>query len=664
MEINLKTNEYDGLDIKGLTNLYVRNGIVAGHFKHYFDSRRSTLSVLSIKTLIGQFAKLESTEAILPNEEQSRILRLTFSHLAANVVGQMSDAKTSISTENVISTALMANQTGKMFVTFQGGITPTYTLFEREEDNEGNSPVLGHIKVVAGTPVYNQQIANAYKRLLNFKTVPVAASVVVNLAVTVASTMKFNTEKMCYPRITVPTKQRVIGFDKGILVTGLANVASQKLTHQPAGISTIIADIAKNSPKILKLLESYPVGKLGKTVNEIRPVPFLGGKTFAEHSIKILKQFHTEGSNQLSKAKEYIKDFDTGFKSVNAALKWRAALDIVFGDNSEPGHHWPTIAYYGAGGARARRVFENRAHVHAYDIAISPRETKKVSIDDFKKWKIDTWTTRDIFQHHDFVEETFVSDIFMESWKQDIDRNGHKFVSGVLKGQIVNDSLVTCAKLPPTRLIKGFLPDEDEMLLYADCFPFVAMRICRPLTHEIIYAKHDIVEGASFEWLDAEKNVIPFKRIIKAHTDWFAADAPSPSIHRRVAWISGPDVFKEFIKDCWVALCDELSFQQRRFALDPRNIASSPHNRDWGLGQDDLPCLFVPKHMRANAINAMDNNSSFFGLNCENEVYGDDDLMDYMDTMGAVDPGEMELDDTGGTDSIIADLSAIDLDEF
>jgi len=635
MEITLNTSRYAGLDLKARTELYVANGVGIAHLKWYVDTIRGTFKPLTLRNLKILCPKLDATPPEEPSSANIALLKETFCLQSAVAISQISDTKASVTTENVVSLGLMANQTQRFDVLFQGGDVPTYHFAKKPDEiteNDGTQEKIGQIRVVSGVAVFGKPICEVYKNM-GFKSVAPATSYAVNAGVIVAVTMKFNNDSDCILHPYIPVKMSVPGVERQMLTTGFANIAQTSFKHKPCSVYTVVADIAKKSDIVEKMLKPYEVGTLGQPVVQVQRTPMIAGCSFSDTPRDILQQWHTEGLSQFGKAKQLIKDSDTGFKAMNAPMKWKWVLEVLSQVKTwekvykqtevkvdervevqnvvEDVEREMVIAFYGAAGGRARRVFENKALVVAYDLKESPAVTKKVSENDFIKYKIDRWITKDIFQHEIFDETAFVSDIFMESWKGKIDPNGHKFVSGVLRGQIVNDSLVTCKRLPSVRAIKGFIPPTEFMKLYDGTYPFVAFRVCRPITCELIYLKVDTRD--QFEQ-------------VKSSVALLLKNNPT-YLKDRIRIINTPDDFESFLKFIMVCVCEELNFQQRKLSLDPRIIMASPHNRKWSLESDELPCLFVPKHMRVNCVNSMDNNSALFGGVVENERWTDEDFM-------------------------------------
>lgn len=444
---------------------------------------------------------------------------------------------------------------------------------------------------------------------------------VANLSSIVAATFQFNAAKDAVPRQFVPSKMALPGVEKQLLTNALSDFVITSFKHNPCSAYVAAADICKMSARLVPVIKlKKPMGADKKIVN-LSPV--IGSRTFRDLSIDVLKKFWREGYLQLAKSKDLIKNSDTGFSSINCPLKWKMPLEFVTGDPDEHDFN-PSkrISYWGAGGNRARRMFDRRGVVMAYDLKASPVVTKKVTLDDFAKYKIYPWVVKDVFQQSNFNgADVFVSDIYIDNWAldQSPDPHGHKFVSGILRGQIVNGDNVSCKHMPPIRLVKGFLPTIEEMRQYDGSYPFWGFRVCRPLTTEVIYLKAQNATVADQFALNTEMMTVNY----------------GSEFAKRCKLIHDSTEYSMWVKECWVAVCDELNFQQRRLCLDPRDMMASPANRKWGLVAADLPCLFVPKHMRGGAINALDVNSSYFGSVVLNQVWDEEDAEDLAEAFRA-----------------------------
>jgi len=621
MEISENINETVRLDLKKRTDLYVANNITIENFRWHYNTRRDAMTPLTIRTFKQLCPKLETVDPKEPTEDQKRVLLETFSLQAATAISQIHDGKAAVSTENIISLSLMSNQMRRFDVGFFGGDVPTYKFckiagrddFEEKGDDEikeKKQDFLGQIRVVSGVPVFGAAICTQFKDM-GFKTITPVTAASVNTGVIVAVTMKFNTENNCIPHPFIPTKLGVPGCERQMLQTSFASLAMENFKHKPASVYQIVADMAKKADVLDRIFKAYGPGELGVPVSRVQATPVIGGMGLTDNPRSLLISWHTAGLQQMGKARQLVKDCDTGFKAMNAPMKWKFPLDIVHDMFTEVS---PVIALYGAAGGRARRLFENKGRIVAYDLKESPVPTKKVSEYDFEKYKIDRWVVRDIFQHDSFEEDAFVSDIFIDTWKRkNIDADGHKFVSGVLRGHIINDSVITCKKLPAVRAIKGFIPNVDQVKLYDGTYPFAAFRVCRPITKEVIYVSVG-TEDLNVKLQLAVQSIVEQNPV---------------TLENRVFWITNATDFEDFLKLTTVCICEELNFQQRKMALDPRIVIASPHNRKWGLDPEELPCLFVPKHMRMGAVNSIDMNSSLFGKIVEHEQWTDNDFEDH-----------------------------------
>jgi len=143
-------------------------------------------------------------------------------------------------------------------------------------------------------------------------------------------------------------------------------------------------------------------------------------------------------------------------------------------------------------------------------------------------------------------------------------------------------------------------------------------RVCRPLTTEVIYLRVDKI-GDVDDPAEVSKRIDIFKK----NFNWFPGT--------RCELITSKMEFELFITRCYAFCCEELNFQQRRMASDPREVYASSHNRNWGLRSQDLPCLFVPKGMRGVGVNAVDKEANMFGIAVMKEQMVTDDFNEFME---------------------------------
>lgn len=616
MEFNDVRKDDDSLGLPEICDLYIRSGITLEIYKWKFDEQFKFMTRATIETTRQLCAKLSASSSVEPTAAQKIVLEKTFGHMATHAMAQISDAKASVSTENIVPLLCMANQTGKLNVEFVGGCVPVLNIVTTDQV----TPQKVCVKIISGVPSYGDKVS-ASMLSLGMKTCLVATSIAVNAASMIAVSHKFSLDKSCAGHPFIPPNVYVPGSKDGRLTTGFSNVVMKRFQHTPASVYQLIADTAKNSHKLETWLNTYPKGALGVPKTDVLAVPRLNGRDFKDLSIPILKSYYEKGYNQLGKAKDYLKNTDVGYSGLNAPLKWRIPIEVVTGSPDQQGFKKSlTCVYYGAGGNRARAMMENRMLIDAYDLKVSPAPTKKVSGDDMKRLKIYTWKVKDIFTHQETKHNIFVSDVYIPSWKVEgsEDQNGHKFVSGIIKGVIQNGDLVTCKKLPPARLVKGFLPSVEEIPVYDGCYPFWMWRVCRPLTTEIIYLRVDNVGDVNDIRVVSDRI-----DIFKKNFGWFPGT--------RCELINNKLEFELFITRCYAFCCEELNFQQRRMASDPREVYASSHNRNWGLRSQDLPCLFVPRGMRGVGVNAVDKEANMFGIAVMKEQMVNDDYNDFME---------------------------------
>jgi len=660
MEIKVRENPYGNLNLDTRVQLYIKSQLTIEKCKWYYDTKRATLAPATIKYFRQICAKLETVIGVEPNDEQKRVLDATWGFAGAIAINQIADSKTSVCTENVISFVCMGSQIEKFNVEFVGGPTPSYvihspTLTKTPEVPQGEYPELGRVGVVGGVPFWNRPTTEAIKNI-GAKTIAPVHPLAANIGSFVGIAFQFNSARDCQPRNYIPAKVSIPGTTNQMLTTEFADWAMGTFHSNPASAYGTASLIASQSDKVVPYFNRN-TAKLGLPLDSVKRVPLFQGRTLHDLPVNVLKKYYREGYDQLGKAKDLVRNADTGYSSMNAPLKWRMPLEICSGNPDRPGFKKRVvISYWGAGGSRARRMFERRGQVVAYDLQPTPVVTKKVTKEDFAKFKIYDWIVKDIFQHQAFdpKETLFVSDIYIDHWgsPQSTDPHGHKFVSGIIRGQIVNGDNVTCSKMPTVRLVKGFLPEEDEMVHYEKCYPFFVFRVCRPLTSEIIYLKADTQK--QMKYLSDRCNDVDID---------FGGE-----LVKRSFLITNAKEYSEFVRACWICVCEELNFQQRRVSLDPRDMVTSPYNRKWNLSALDLPCLFVPKHMRGGGISSADVVSSFFEHNVLGISWNEQDAYDLVAEAHNAHAGDgNDSISTGGSNKRELHVEKIDLgndDEF
>jgi hypothetical protein len=604
MEIKVDVDAKKLYSLPELVRMFLSVSLEIEHFKFYYEEAKKLLSPRTIREVHVICPKLEGAGIKEPNDEQMAVLKSTFSLQAIRAIAEVSDKKATVTTETALPHILMASQVDRCEVEFSGGQVPTYLIREKDSKEFAKK-----INVIAGVPSYNSKVCETFVHL-GFKTSLPAHSKVVNLASTLAVTHHFGLDRACLPVQFVPAGHLVAGTTKGALTTALATFCQDVFTHLPCSAAVTVADVSKQSDTILKLLDRDDIKHkvLGLPMDTVLAQPRLGGREFKDLTMDQLSKYSKEILGQFSRSRNLVKDFDTGYSAMNAPLKWRLPLEAVTGNPDSPGFARNfTCCYYGAAGSRARRVVERRAKVSAYDLKTSPAPTKKITVDDFSRLQIYQWKIKDVFSQLKTTEDIFLSDIYMPMWKvdQSPDPGGHHFVSGVIRGVLVNGETDVAPIASRYRLVKGFVPSTLEVPKYDSCYPFFAFRVSRPLTHEIIYLKTNGDDERISKNLEAMAMEIP-------------------SLSSRSMYVATRQHFELFLKSFLVSVCEEASYQVRRPTGDPRIITSSPNNRDWGLASKDMPCLFVPKGMRVSALNAIEVNSSCFGTVVMGETLGDD----------------------------------------
>jgi len=636
-DFNDKIGLDEALNFEQLCQLYSQRGVTMEDFKWKFDQEIAVMKPATIRVFFGMCPKLASTTGVVPSLPMQALLAKTFGPMAASALSQVTDKQATVCTENIMSIVLMGAQVKKLDVQFLGGPVPRLTMSMMPTESLPTPPLLS-VKIVSGVPSFDVKVCTSLLAIgmkVSTPVSPLTATACAQIAVTHRPT----TDKLLLPHPIIPGKVDVPGFKDGRIGTAFGNLIAKGFRHAPCSVLTLISDTAQNCEKMDTWFLKYKGKELGIDEKFVLKVPTLGGRNFQDLEMDVLKDYHRRGYDQFGKAKDFIKNTDIGYPGLNAPLKWKLPIELITGSPDDKGFkRTMKCSYWGAGGNRARAMFERRGLITAYDLKASPAPTKKVSAEDMKRLKIFEWNVKDIYSHRNFAgDDIFISDIYMSKWKTQgsDDPSGHKFVSGILRGRVESGDNVTCSSMPNVRIIKGFLPSLLESRIYDEtshpetkevivpsCFPFVAFRVCRPITTEVIYLKID--NSVEIETAQAVYNNIPIL-------------TENAKAYGRIHLIKTLDQFQRFVKACYICCCEEVNFQQRRLAADPRKVYASAHNRMWGLRVDDLPCLFVPKGMRGVGVNAIDANSALFGMAVEGETIGEDDifqLMAELDTSG------------------------------
>jgi len=307
-----------------------------------------------------------------------------------------------------------------------------------------------------------------------------------------------------------------------------------------------------------------------------------------------------------------IKNSDTCWTSLNAPLKWIPPITMITGAQYRAvdegfvpiklGQSYfcsggQRISYWGAAGNRARNVFENRGTVFAYDMQQCQKFKDASMQASAAKYRIASWITADIYGAKEIPGDVFVSDIFMDSWnKRDgVDYHGHAFVSGLLSGKVTNGNVTTCDTMPPTRLVKGFVPEDEYFQLYEEAYPFIVWRVCRPNSRELIYMK-------------VPDNVVPPRnKMLKALMYLFNTDFST-----RFAIVHDRQEFEMFATKTMRHVVADINYHIRRMVVDPFIVSVSPEVRTWGIHRSDMPLLYAPKKFRYSNAEIADDMSGVF----------------------------------------------------
>jgi len=343
-------------------------------------------------------------------------------------------------------------------------------------------------------------------------------------------------------------------------------------------------------------------------------------------------------SNSIGKKRSLFKMSDTGAREINASLKWSFALSYVSGcpfgsvgvDRFCEFDFKPhlTCAYFGAAGNRARQAFENRFRVSAFDKKEPIVYNAKMTVEVLKEFRMMNWAEQDVLlytRHHEF--DVFASDVYMKQWQRNgRDPRGHKYVSAILRGKLVDVDTELPQLLPKIRFVKGFIPEPEHLPLYGRCYPFVLFNVCRPVTTEIIFLKTNDLSNKSFDLVAAMM------------TKAYGFDVSNPEIRKEdedykgpVRYVRWPEMtyveseqqFAEVCRQLMIARCQETNWLLRKLAIDIEECIGSPHNRRIWLYHKDMPNLHVMKKFALTETESVSMYSATFGA-----MFGIDDVVD------------------------------------
>jgi len=253
-----------------------------------------------------------------------------------------------------------------------------------------------------------------------------------------------------------------------------------------------------------------------------------------------------------------------------------------------------------------------------------------------------SWTKQDIYGFNKYEGfDVFISDIFMPNWnvKDDLDQYGHKFVTNVLMGKVVNGDVVSSEKLPSIRIVKGFVPDTLAFVEYKDCYPFIVCDTSRACTTELIYVKtldEEFNFEQSLQHLNESYGPLPLQ-----------GGKLSEDFSSRIMVMENQKQFETFCRKKLVSVIRELICQLRSLALSYKVCFASPRNRNWWVASSDLPRLFVPRKFGLEAHHGMSMASNIF-----QDLFGLFDKEDLVDDGNLIFPDRIEIKPDDGNDDI------------
>jgi len=579
------------LDVENIAKTITRLELKIGHLRWYFDKK--DLSPLAWKAFKVQLPKIESVEALQPNPSQLSFID-DFDpnyHFLMQAMALSTTSAADFSPDNVSAILCMMNQQDIVKYDLWLGNTPTFFPVNPEYKGLKVSMCRGYGTI---TKTFVEELKKRTK-----KTVKTVSPAVVNFALQLSMTHSMDSSGKFMADSVMPLDIDIGSlYSNGRVNTTLGRIAGQmfaKNTVQVNGAASVAKFVFDRAPAIHSVLVSMDEAKTGPDISKVRPeVLGFQNRKFEAIPLGALHAYVDKMWKNLSKRKQFLKRIDCGDKFLNVAAKFSPVLSLISGSPfvnqcEKPGDrpifvkpdfkNEITCCYFGAGGQRGRRVFDNRFKVDAFDLADPPKFKKEKTEKDFRNLNYKTWVKKDIYGFNKFIDyNVFVSDIFMKEWNSvdGPDYEGHVFVSNILKGLVINDTVVVSNKLPSTRVVKGFVPTPDKMQLYVDAMPFLACDTSRACTTELIFVKFP-------------KDLKVKTAIHRICTDY------RYDFHNNMKWIDTIEIFEKFCRDKIISVIKELNFQLRVLPVSFLKCAASPRNRKWFVASDDLPHLYIPR---------------------------------------------------------------------
>jgi len=556
--------------------------------KWTMSSLGNKVSNLTWKIACATCGKLKDSSGLQPSVDQQEYIIANLNPYLYTAINSSAAGALRVNPENVAAIATMMNQCGRARVSFSGGEAAQYSIAAPSSDL-----TVGVLRVVNGICTYGPKTATVLAECGAVGVVAVIPTVVnlVNVALTVGA---WNVESDYETVKTLPQGTKIDGFIDGHVITPIVPFLRQVIKVKKIGRPATINKLCLNSFQIQKALDNFKPGQLGLTGEQAFKFSGCDGRdTLSKIDLKRLEVWLLRMKTSFGQRAKAFKESDTGWSAINAPLKWVLPLELFSGprgflNDDKLFKKFPefkadlTISYWGAAGNRARRVFDNRFLVEAFDVQAPQLSNNRVPDSLFEKYKIGVWKQSDIMSVKSIETNVFASDIYFDDWKNSValDPNGCRFVSGILAGKIVSGDNVTCEKLPPIRLVKGFIPSASQIVNFKQSLPFIIARTCRPSSEEIIFIKSPLTIDEMAEKL---------KLLEKAYGSDFSD---------RFYFCSDLNSFEAACLKIKRAVVVEWDFQIRRLVVDPHFIFCSKNNRNWWLAHWDMPCVYVPPRFK------------------------------------------------------------------
>jgi len=389
-----------------------------------------------------------------------------------------------------------------------------------------------------------------------------------------------------YKQIALPKP-----FEDNILTSPTISKCRQQFLLPGMSKEGMIHEIATHVSKHPDAVSDVP----RSTIQQIAYKGGYKGTEFKNMNTAQLEDMWNRVRNMAPRYMTALKNFDTGFASINAPLKWSPVLGYLVGgtpyfktkniiNTNKEFKRSGTAVFYGAAGGRMdalmRTYFKS---IRGRDIVPFSSTSKKISDLELRQLKVPKWEYGDILAYQVKDENYMISDVFMKAWSG---KGGNllmsRFLAGLMRGSIVSgederkilniDNIAIAAKM--------LMPHKENLGEFEHSYPFVVALTCRPLTSEIILIKNFFQSSEIFE--EFHKNMI----------DALIENFNDVSFRNRFFIVRNKADFEFVIRTRLMSLISETFFQIERITTDWATPLASMRNRKWFLAAPQMPNLF------------------------------------------------------------------------